>query len=131
MTLYTLDIKKIKEQGKIYIIATLTCVLFAMIYESFSHGVVSNFMVYAFMIPLVLGVIVSYMLYFLKIKKLPTKLEIRTYNAAVATFTFGSIIEGVLQIYGTTNSKIYVYLIIGIMLLIFSVGSYLFRKKLK
>ena len=128
MILYTLDIKKIKEQGKIYIIVTLTCVLFAMIYESFSHGVVSKFMVYAFMIPLVFGVIISYMLYFLKIKKLPTRLENRTYNAAVATLTFGSIIEGVLQIYGTTNSKIYVYLVVGIILLIFSIGLYLFRK---
>ena len=99
-----------------------------MIYESFSHGVVSNFMVYAFMISLVLGVIISYILYFFKIKKLPTRLENRTYNAAVATFTFGSIVEGVFQIYGTTNSKIYVYLVVGIILLIFSIGSYLFRK---
>ena len=128
MTLYILDIKKLKEQGKIYIIVTLICILFAMIYESFSHGVISNFMVYAFMIPLVLGVVVSYVSYYLKIKKLPTEIENKTYNAAVATFTIGSIIEGVLQIYGTTNSKVYVYLAVGIMLLVFTIGSYLLRK---
>ena len=126
--LYTLDIKKIKEQGKIYIIVTLICILFAIIYESFSHGVISNFMIYAFMIPLVFGVVVSYVSYYLKIKKLPTEIENKTYNVAVATFTIGSIIEGVLQIYGTTNSKVYVYLVIGIIFLVFSIGSYLIRK---
>ena len=128
MILYTLDIKKIKEQGKIYIIITLICILFAMIYESFSHGVISNFMIYSFSIPLVFGVVVSYVLCYLKITKTPTEIENKTYNAAIATFTIGSIIEGVLQIYGTTNSKVYVYLVVGIMLLVFSIGSYLFRK---
>ena len=128
MILYTLDIKKIKEQGKIYIIITLICILFAMIYESFSRGVISNFMIYLFSIPLVFGVVVSYVLFYLKITKTPTEIENKTYNAAIATFTIGSIIEGVLQIYGTTNSKVYVYLVVGIILLVFSIGSYLFRK---
>ena len=126
--LFTLDIEKLKEQGKIYIIVTLVCILFAMIYESFSHGVISNFMIYAFAIPLIFGVGVYYMAYFWKIKKLPNKFENKTYNAWIATLTIGSIVEGVLQIYGTTNSKIYVYLIAGIVLLISSIISYLLRR---
>ena len=81
MILFTLDIKKIKEQGTIYIIVTLVCILFAMIYESFSHGVISNFMVYAFTIPLIFGVGVYYMFYFFKIKKLPNKFENRNNNS--------------------------------------------------
>ena len=128
MILYTLDINKLKEQGKKYIIITLVCILFAVIYESFSHGVISNFMVYAFTIPLILGVVVYYMLYFIKIKKMPIRFENSTYNAAIATYTVGSIMEGVLQIYGTTNSKIYIYLVGGTILLIVSIISYLFRK---
>ena len=43
--------------------------------------------------------------------------------------TVGSIMEGVLQIYGTTNVKIYLYLIFGIILLITSILLYLFRIK--
>lgn len=130
MILYTLDIKKIKKQGIIYIIVTVACILFAIIYESFSHGVISNFMVYAFTIPLILGTGVCYTLYFFKIKKLPNKFENRAYNAAIATFTVGSIVEGVLQIYGTTNWKVHLYLIVGVILLISSISSHLFRRKI-
>ena len=111
-------------------IATVSCVIFAIIYESFSHGIYSNFMIFAFIIPLILGAGVSYMFYFLKFKKLPNRLENQIYNAGVETLTFGSIIEGVLQIYGTTNSKVYVYLVIGVLLLVISINSYLFRKLL-
>ena len=126
--MYTLDIKRLKDQGKIYIIVTLFCILFAIIYESFSHGVISSFMIYAFIIPLLFGVFVPYLLYYLKIKKLPTGIENKAYNAGVATLTVGSIIEGVLQIYGTTNSKVYIYLVLGLFFLIFSISSYLLRK---
>ena len=129
MILYTLDIKKLKKQGIIYTIVTIACILFAIIYESFSHGVISNFMVYAFTIPLILGTGVCYTLYFFKIKKLPNKFENSAYNAAIATFTVGSIVEGILQIYGTTNWKVYVYLIVGIILLMSSIISYLVRTK--
>ena len=123
-----LDIKKLKEQVKIYIIATLTCILFAMIYESFSHGVISYFMIFSCIIPLILGVGVSYILCFEKNRKMPTITENHLYNAGVATLTFGSIIEGVLQIYGTTNWKVYIYLGIGTLLLGMAIVRYLIRK---
>ena len=128
MILFTLDIKKLREQGKIYIIVTLTCILFSIIYESFSHGVISNFMIFSFVVPLVFGVGINYMFYFFKIKKLPSRIQNKIYNAGIATLTIGSIMEGVLQIYGTTNSKIYVYLVVGTVLLFTSIISYSFFK---
>ncbi len=128
MILFTLDIKKLREQGKIYIIVTLTCILFSIIYESFSHGVISNFMIFSFVVPLVFGVGINYMFYFFKIKKLPSRIQNKIYNAGIATLTIGSIMEGVLQIYGTTNSKIYVYLVVGTVLLFTSIISYTFFK---
>ncbi len=131
MILFTLDIKKLREQGKIYIIVTLTCILFSIIYESFSHGVISNFMIFSFVVPLVFGVGINYMFYFFKIKKLPSRIQNKIYNAGIATLTIGSIMEGVLQIYGTTNSKIYVYLVVGIILLFTSIISYTFFKNEK
>ena len=51
------------------------------------------------------------------------------YNAGVATLTVGSIMEGVLQIYGTTNVKIFLYLIFGILLLTISILFYIFRNE--
>ena len=130
MTLFILDINKLKEQRKLYIIETLSCVLFAMVYEYFSHGVISYFMVFAFIIPLVLGVISVSIFCLKKVRKMPTRLENNMYNAGVATITIGSIIEGILQIYGTTNVKVDVYFIVGIILLVIAIFSYLLRKKL-
>lgn len=130
MILYTLDINELKDQGTIYVIVTLTCILFAIMYEKFSHGVISWFMVFAFTIPLILGVLVYYLCYFLKIKKLLNKFESSTYNAAVASLTLGSIMEGILQIYGTTNWKVWLYLIVAIILFSISIISYLLRKKI-
>ena len=129
MILCTLDIKKIINQRLIYIIATLLCILFSIIYESFSHGVISNFMILAFLIPLLLGVVGTYIMFFLKRNKLPTLFENHLSNAGVATLTFGSIMEGVLEIYGTTNVKIYLYLIVGLILIISSILLYSFRKE--
>lgn len=119
----------IKRQGLIYIIATVLCILFSIIYESFSHGVISNFMIFSFLIPLLLGVVSTYLIYFFKKEKLPTALENNFYNAGVATLTFGSIIEGVLEIYGTTNIKVYAYLVIGVSLIIISNLLYIVSNK--
>ena len=110
----TLSISDIKKQGKVYLIASTACVIFAIIYEAFSHGVYSNYMIFAFLIPLVCGATISYILYFINrkdISLLPSKFGNNLYNAAVATLTFGSIFNGVLEIYGTTNAKVYVYLV--------------------
>ena len=124
-----LSILDIKKQGKKYIIATLICILFTMIYELFSHDVYSNFMIFSFMIPLIFGVIVYYGVYLSKLSNLPSKLEISMYNAGIATLTLGSIMQGVLEIYGTTNSHIYIYLIVGILLISVSVIKYFFKNK--
>lgn len=118
----TLDTKSLKKQSKVYLIASISCIIFAIIYELFSHEVYSNYMVFSFLIPLVFGLGISILLYFINRKDdtlNPRRIGNRLYNAGIATLTFGSIFNGVLEIYGTTNSKIYVYLIvrnsIGIM----------------
>jgi len=114
-----LDINFYKKQGIVYIIITLLTLIFGLIYEMFSHGVISKFMLFAFAIPLVLGVAVSFIIYIAKIKT-QTRLQMNLYNAGVATMTIGSIIKGVLDIYGTTNWKVYIYLVLGIALLMVS-----------
>ena len=121
MILYTLDIKKIKNR---YLIGSICTLVFGLIYECFSHNVISNYMVFAFIIPFM-----GYILYLLmdknifknKINNISNKL----FGYSIITFIFGSIIRGVFDIYGTTNSKVYVYLIVGIVLLISSIVSYI------
>lgn len=42
------------------------------------------------------------------------------FDSSMFTFVFGSIVKGILEIYGTTNSLVIAYLIVGIVLLLFS-----------
>lgn len=125
MTLSTLDIKYMKKQIITYLIASIACIIFSIIYETFSHGVYSLFMICSFAIPLILGSFISLILY--KRKTSYGRVEINLYNAGVATLTFGSIFQGVLEIYGTTNIKVYAYLFVGILLILISMAVSLIK----
>lgn len=95
--------------------------LFGAIYEVFSHQVYSYFMLYAFAIPLMLGVL-PYAVLLLK-EKYPSKLFLNLWNTAIATLSIGSVFAGVLAIYGTTNSLIVVYPIAGGLLMLVCLAS--------
>ena len=121
----------------LYIGITAFIALFGIIYEQFSHGVNSNYMWFAWIRPLIAGVGVYLLLYLLPIKKVPGTLTECVYNFGVAMFTVHSIILGVLEIYGKTNSRMvlaYIILFHLFMLggiIMFVVGLILDRKKAK
>ena len=94
------------------IIAALFCALFAAVYESFSFGVYSYFMLFAFAIPL-LGCSLPYSIIVFRNKNIPDIFSLRLWNSGIAAFTVGSVIEGVIEIYGTTNHFVIVYLAAG------------------
>ena len=76
-------------------------------------------MIYAFAVPLVMGVI-PYTI--MKIRdRTPRLPSIKLWNAAIATFATGSVFKGVLEIYGTDNSLVLVYPIAGIIFIVLSV----------
>ncbi len=95
--------------------------LFGAVYEVFSHQVYSYFMLYAFAIPLMMGIL-PYGVLLLK-EKYPSKLFLNLWNTAIATLSIGSLFAGVLAIYGTTNSLIIVYPIAGGILILISLAS--------
>ena len=111
MTLYILDTNMTKKEIKKYLIFSSICLIFSSIYEVFSHQVYSMFMICAFLIPLILGAGIYFIL--LKKNKFFNNISNELYKMSLYTFTFGSLMKGVLDIYGTTNSKLLVYLIIG------------------
>lgn len=96
------------------IISALFCALFAAVYESFSFGVYSYFMLFAFGVPL-LGCSLPYSIIIFRNKNIPDMLALRLWNSGIAILTVGSIIQGVIEIYGTTNHFIIIYLIAGII----------------
>lgn len=119
--MFTSDInKKFLKTSFIYLNVSLFLALFGAVYEHFSHGVYSYFMIYAFSIPLVFGTL----FYFIKAiyrgqkKKLDTSDML--YGGSIAVFTAGSITKGILDIYGTESSNMKVYLILGILLFLSS-----------
>lgn len=97
------------------IIAALFCALFAAVYEAFSFGVYSYFMLFAFVVPL-FGCSLPYSILSFRNKNIPGINALRLWNSGAATLTVGSVIQGVIEIYGTTNHFIIIYAIAGAIL---------------
>ena len=99
-----------------YLVASLLCAAFSAIYEAFSHGVYSYFMIYAFAIPLTLGALPN-LVVALTGRRAPGKLAANVWNSGVATLTVGSLFQGALDIYGTTSRLVVVYPVVAAILL--------------
>ncbi len=97
------------------ITATVFFALFGAVYELFSHEVYSYYMIYAFALPLLLGVLPYALL--LNAKKYPCRTAAALWNSGAAVLSVGCAFRGALDIYGTTNSLIIVYPVAGAVLL--------------
>ncbi len=116
---------EIKKSTLIYLIASVICALFGAVYEVYSHGVYSFHMIYAFAYPLLGGVLPLFIMLYCNIKSLPGHFACSIWSCGIATMTVGSIIKGVLEIYGTTNILTSVYTPLGIALLLIGATLYL------
>ena len=114
----TLDIKK---QSIYYLILSIIVLIFSFIYELFSHNVYSVFMEYAFVIPL-FNSLILFIIY--KLNKNINKISNTLFNLSVITLTVYSIVRGILEIYGTTNSLINIYLVGVCLFFVFSILFY-------
>ena len=115
--------EKSLRTARTYLLAALFCAVFGAVYEIFSHEVYSFFMIYAFMIPLVLGALPIFLMGLKGSTFVPAPVSRKLYRAGIVTLTVGSIMQGVLEIYGTTNVLTAVYWIVGGSLLVGSVIS--------
>lgn len=113
--------EKVKKHLLIHLTGTLFFALLGAVYELFGHGVYSYHMIYAFAFPLVLGVVPCTVM-LLKEISVPL-LSLRLLSSAVAVATLGSTLQGVLDIFGTTNSKIIAFIIASGVLLPAAVAS--------
>ncbi len=115
--MYTSDIKPSRKVplriARNYFIVAVVCAVIGLVYEIFSHGVWSVFMVGAFAVPLALGVLPNLFIALFRMKT-PGMAAENLYACGVATLTLGSLLTGVLQIYGTTNDLIQYYWLVGI-----------------
>lgn len=111
----------------VYTGISLFCALFGAIYEYYSHGVYSYYMIYAFAIPLICAFL-CLILYFSRFK-MPGSGTANFYNFGIACLTVGAIMKGVLVIYGTTNRLMIVYPLVGIIMLLLSIISFYYDQK--
>ena len=95
-----------------YLIVAVICAAVGFIYEYFSHNVWSVFMIGAFAVPLVLGVLPNLVIAIGRLKT-PGLAAENLYACGLATLTLGSLLKGVLQIYGTTNELLDYYWLVG------------------
>ena len=102
-----------------YIAVALFCALFGAVYEIFSHEVYSYPMIYAFAIPLAGGAL-PFLAFAAGLARrwcFPGVVSRSLYHAGIAALTIGSIIRGILEIYGTTNVLLWAYRIAGGLLI--------------
>ena len=103
---------------------TVFTIIFAAVYEHFSFGVWSNDMVFMFVFPLILGFLPSLILTVARWGYLP-----RLWNDGVLVITAGSMLTGIIEIYGSDSYYTPWFFYIGTALLALGVLQIIFTKK--
>ena len=112
----TYERRKLERALLRWALTALLCALLGLGYEMFSHGVVSLYMVFAFLLPLGLGC-GGCTLLLLCAERSAGEWSASLWGLGVAVLTVGSFVQGALEIYGTANALILVYPIGGMLLL--------------
>ena len=97
------------------------CAFFGAVYEAFSFGVFSYFMIYAFSVPLATAILLLVMF---KREKIPPKSFIDLLHMTSVTAALGFIATGVVEIYGSDNRLLWAYLFLGTGLFLAALISY-------
>ena len=113
----------------VYLLISLFCALFGAVYELFSHEVYSFYMIYAFVFPLVGGVLPFLLMAMGKLFINSSAVSCNLYHAGIATLTIGSILTGIVEIYGTTNTLIRIYWMAGTFMILGSLLLCMAQKK--
>ncbi len=117
------DKNKIKKRLILYISITLFCGIFSAIYEHFSHGVYSSYMISLFAFPLIGGVLPQILLMTGRIPY-PSVIVSRLYHTGIATLSVGCCMTGIFEIYGSASALTKYYWYAGLALLLVSVLLY-------
>lgn len=95
----TSDIRIGRKNLVAYIVIALFCVLFTLIYEKFSYGEYSWYMRLMFLYPLLGGAGASLIFW----NKRVNLWSVRLWNSAVAVFTCGCLVHGIIVISGRSS----------------------------
>ena len=108
----------------LYYAVTGFCAVFGAVYELFSNGVMNNFMIFAFLVPLVCGAL-PYTVSALICRSVGTPLTRCAHHSGVAALTLYSVMRGVLEIYGTDSALLPIYIYASGAFFLFALTSFL------
>lgn len=117
--------------GKNYVLIAIGLAAFGAVYEHFSFGVYSNYMVYGFAVPLLLGALPALLFACSKRPPMISNLAKKLWRDGIAVLTVGSLFTGVIKIYGTDSNLCYVYAGAGVALLLAAACVALFARQLR
>lgn len=109
--------KELVRNRERWLLATVSTVFFAAVYECFSHQVFSRAMILAFLYPLLGGFIPAALLMLAEERLQPGNWTRSLWGLGIASLTLGSLFRGALEIYGTTSRLYAVYPALGWTLL--------------
>lgn len=119
--LVTLSISAINKDEKrmFFLWSTITagCLIFAEVYKQFGHGVTSDYMRLMFLYPLILGIGEEMILVLRQKTKLIKTFAMQLYSWGIVTLIMGNLLRGVFDIAGTSSNFVYIYWIIGCILI--------------
>ncbi len=104
------------------------CALFGGIYEVFSFGVFSFFMIYAFAVPLIMAL---FMLSVFRRERAVPGRFISLLHMTSVTAALGCIATGVVEIYGVDNHLLYVYPVLCAVLFIAALISFKMKRRIQ
>ncbi len=114
-----------------YVLIAIGLAAFGAVYEHFSFGVYSNYMVYGFAVPLLLGALPALLFACANRPPVISALAKKLWRDGIAVLTVGSLFTGVIKIYGTDSNLCYVYAVAGIALLLAAACVALFARQLR
>lgn len=113
--------------GRAYLWATLFCILLSTVYESFSHEVYSPWMVCLFLYPLLLGV-VPFGIFHVQERLRVGEAAMSLWGCGVATFACGSLMVGIMEIYGSKAPFAPYYWTVGSLLFAAAAAAHVLGK---
>ena len=120
----TLSISDIKNYRIAYLASSGFCLVFALIYEYFSHGVYSRYMLLAFVIPLIGGLISELYTRVAIWRERHGNIANQLLGGGIIWMTLGSIANGILNIYGTTNHLVIIFGVVGLVHILASLVAF-------
>ena len=118
--------KCLKKTLVSYSLLTIFFLAFSRIYESFSFGETSLHMHYLFVVPLVGGIMLAFLL-----KIIPNlgRISLNLWNSAVAVLTAGMLFRGIVNLSGRSTTLDQPYWYVGLAFAILAIASLFLQKR--